>query len=401
VLSDPKPPVESFVLHDASVFDGTGAPPVHVESLVVRDGRLSTMPAPAGSREIDLQGRFLMPGLIDAHAHLAEYPRVVLGEGVERLHSGVQGHLVAAEARKALRMGITTLRDVGARGNTILTLRQAMRHGAFLGPRILTCGRIVSATSPGGRHFEGMYREADGPDDMRRAAREQMRRGADFVKIMVTGARSVELENPNPPQLTRKELRALVDEVHRQGYLVAAHCEGLEGTALAIEEGVDTIEHGFYLNQRPELLKAMTSKHQTLVPTLSFLRDVVASGEWSDELMERGRYNVDEAHKTLVAALDAGVAIAMGFDSAPEEQAAGELREMVEAGMPNTAALVAATSAAATALGLDALIGTIEEGKMADLIVVEGDPLTSIDHLTDPARVRLVLRGGHLAYSSL
>jgi imidazolonepropionase-like amidohydrolase len=121
-----------------------------------------------------------------------------------------------------------------------------MRYGVFRGPRLLTCGRIVSATAPGGRLFPGMYREADGPDEMRKAVREQVRQGADYIKVMSTGARSVELEDPNPAQLTGDEIAALVDEAHRLGYRVAAHAEGLAGTELSIRLGVDTVEHGMY-----------------------------------------------------------------------------------------------------------------------------------------------------------
>ena len=402
LLADPKPPDAPIVLLNARVFDGTGAGVTEVESVVVEHGRLSDRRPHREGVVLDLEGRFLMPGLIDAHTHLSLQPDVEMLEGMERLRPEVNGHLVASEIQRALRMGITTVRDVGAWGDTVLAIRQAMRHGAFLGPRLLACGRIVSATSAGGRHYAGMYREADGPDDMRRAAREQLRRGADFVKVMVTGARSVELENPAPPQVTRDELAALVDEVHRQGYLVAAHCEGLEGTLMAIEEGVDTIEHGFYLNQRPEYLEKMAKSGQTLVPTLSFLRDVVSGHheEWSESLIERGDYNVSEANETLVAAVAAGVNIAMGFDSKPERHAAAELKAMVEAGMPTADALLAATSGSASALGLDSLVGTVETGKVADMLVVDGDPLQDITVLTDQDRIHLVLRGGHFAYSS-
>src|SRR3712207_2102378 len=209
-----------------------------------------------------------MPGLIDAHAHL--YGRTPeLPHGAEPLWPGTAAHFLAAALRETLRMGITTLRDVGSYGDAVLEARQAMRYGAFRGPRLLTCGRIVSATAPGGRFFEGMYREADGPDDVRRAVREQLRRGADFVKVMTTGARSVELEDPDPAQLTRDEVATLVEEAHRQGYRVAAHAEGIAGTEIAIEEGVDTIEHGMYLSQRPDLLEKMAERGQVLVPTLS------------------------------------------------------------------------------------------------------------------------------------
>lgn len=390
------------MLANARVFDGSGGAVREADSVVIERGRIVDDPPPADATVIDLGGRFLMPGLINAHTHLAEQPEIEWREGMEPVFAQVRDHLTASLARRALRMGITTVRDVGARGDTVLALRQAMRFGAFLGPRLLISGRIVSPTAPGGRHFAGMYREADGPDEMRKAVREQIRRGADFVKIMITGARSVEIENPEPPQLTREELTAFVDEAHRQGYRAAAHAEGLEGSVLAIEEGADTIEHGFYLGQRPDMLEKMAADGQTLVPTLSFLRDIVngTHGRWSDALVERGQYNVAEADKTLSAAFSAGVNIAMGSDSKPEERAAGELSLMVEAGMSPDAALVAATAGSARALGLDHMIGQIGEGMTADLLAVDGDPRHDITLLTDPDRVQLVVRSGHLAHVS-
>ncbi len=193
-------------------------------------------------------------------------------------------------------------------------------------------------------------------------------------------------------------MAALVEEAHRLGYRVAAHCEGLDGTALAIEEGVDTIEHGLYLHQRPELLAQMAAAGQTLVPTLSFLDDVAnqTHDSWSEHLVQRGSYNVDQATKTLRAAMEAGVAIAMGFDSKPESRAAAELQRMVDAGMSSSDALIAATAAGAAAIGLDHLIGTIEPGKLADLLVLEGNPLTNVGILTDPESIHMVLRSGHI-----
>jgi len=301
-----------------------------------------------------------------------------------------------------LRMGITTMRDVGSLGDLVVEARQAMRYGAFDGPRLLTCGRIVSPTGPGGRFFEGMYREADGPDDVRRAVREQLRYGADFVKVMTTGARSVELEDPDPAQLTREELAVVVDEAHRMGYRVCAHCEGLAGTELAIEAGIDTIEHGMYLNQRPDLLERMAANDQVLVPTLSFLLHVAgldpvdehAPSTWTPLLVELGRHNVEQAQLTLVAARDAGVRLAVGHDTAPLRAGMNELLRMIEAGLTTREALVAATSGAAYALGIAEHAGTVEPGKLADLVVVDGDPLAEPELLCDRARIWLVLRLG-------
>ena len=224
-----------------------------------------------------------MPGLIDAHQHATAGSRYFCKSaneaGTEEIWPGAAAHVVAQVFRELLRMGITTFRDVGGYDDLLVEARQAMRYGAFAGPRVLACGRIVSATSPGGRFFPGMYREADGADEIRKAVREQMRYGADFIKVMTTGARSVELEDPDPAQLTREEVRVLVEESHRMGYRVAAHCEGMPGTEIAIEEGIDTIEHGMYLNQRPDLLERMARDGQVLVPTLSCLYGVAGLGE--------------------------------------------------------------------------------------------------------------------------
>ena len=401
LLADPPLAAGTIVLQNARLFDGTGSAVRPDTDVVIEDGVIagvedsSTAPV-ANARVIDLGGRFLMPGIIDAHAHPGVVNLPQPAGGAEKVRPAVAGHLVAASLQRALRMGVTTIRDVGAYDDTIFEVRQAMRYGAFRGPRLLTCGRIVSATSPGGRHFAGMYREADGPDQMRQAAREQIRVGADFIKIMTTGARSVELENPEPAQITPAEMDAIVDETHRQGYRLAAHCEGLEGTELAVAGGADTIEHGFHLHRRPDLLEQLAARHGVLIPTLSFLVDVAEkrAGEWSSHLVERGSYNLEEAYKTLLAALTVGVPIAMGFDSAPEERAASELRLMVEAGMTVEGALVAATSNGAQALGLDHVIGTVEPGKLADLVVVDGDPLADIGVLVDPDRIHLVLQLG-------
>ncbi|HUG32728.1 MAG TPA: amidohydrolase family protein [Acidimicrobiia bacterium] len=400
LLADPDPAPGTTVLTNARLFDGTGAPVRDGVAVTIVDGYVDsisdTPPGSGAGRVVDVSGRVLMPGLIDCHTHLSINTAPQLAEGEQSLFPGVVGHLVAANLRDALRMGITTVREMGAHGDTVFEVRQAARYGASRIPRLLVSGRLVSATSPQAGHFTDMYREADGPDEMRKAAREQIRAGADFVKIMTTGARSVEWENPGPAQMTREEVAAVVEEVHRLGYRVAAHCEGLEGTRLAIEEGVDTIEHGFYLHQEPELLAQLAARGGVLVPTLSFLHDVAErkADEWTQHLVERGGFNVNEAHRTLRAAVDAGVPIAMGYDSVPERLASSELGLMVEAGMRPADALVAATSTAAYALGLDDLIGTVEPGKLADLMVVDGDPLDDVGVLTDESKIQLVFQSG-------
>jgi imidazolonepropionase-like amidohydrolase len=408
LLADPPAAEAPLRLENARLFDGTGAAPRDGVSVLVEDGRIARVGAssdarPEGVRTIDLGGRTLLPGLIDAHAHVGvSFTRPEAAHGAEPILPGTVAHVLAAELRHVLRMGITTMRDVGSMGDLVVEARQAMRYGAFRGPRLLTCGRIVSPTSPGGRFFDGMYREADGPDDVRRAVREQLRYGADFVKVMTTGARSVELEDPDPAQLTREELDVVVEEAHRMGYRVCAHCEGLGGTEPAIEAGIDTIEHGMYLNQRPDLLERMAANDQVLVPTLSFLLHVAgqapaedfAPSTWTKPLVELGEHNVEQSRLTLVAARDAGVRLAMGHDTAPLHAGANELLRMIEAGLTAYEGLVAATSGSAYALGLAEHVGTVEPGKLADLLVVDGDPLAEPALLADPARIWLVLQLG-------
>jgi imidazolonepropionase-like amidohydrolase len=300
---------------------------------------------------------------------------------------------------------VTTIRVTGSQGLLPQQARQAMRYGAFRGPRLLTCAKIISATAPGGRFYGDMYREADGVDDVRRAVREQIRAGADFVKVMTTGARSNELEDPDPLQFTDPELAAVTDEAHRLGYRVSAHAEGLDGCAAAIKHGVDTIEHGMYLNERPDLLDAMAAAGQVLVPTLSGYYwmaglgndiidpiDAPAAPDMPPILVELAQRNIQEGAASMRAAHRAGVKIALGSDT---RLAAGlEIERMIHHGLPPQDALVAATRTAAEALGLDEHIGTVAVGKLADLIVLDGDPLAEPQLLRDTERIWLVLQLG-------
>jgi imidazolonepropionase-like amidohydrolase len=429
LLAEPPRASGRLWLTGVTLFDGTGSAVRPGSALLVSDGVIEAVASageapPPDARVLDLAGRTVMPGLIDVHAHVkADLPEP--DPGAEPILSQTRAHLVAADLRETLRRGITTMRDVGSYDDLVFAARQGMRYGAFRGPRLLTCGRIVSATAPGGRFFEGMYREADGADDVRRAVREQLRRGADFIKVMTTGARSVELEDPDPAQMTRDEIATLVDEAHRQGYRTAAHAEGLAGTELAILEGIDTIEHGMYLNQRPDLLERMAASGQVLVPTLSCFYGVagldhqIGIGDdaidepnardsigvpytpclgpkrpWTPLLVELAHHNLRQADLTLRAALAAGVTIAAGHDWHPVWDLALELRRMIAHGMSAAQALSSATASAAVALGIADHAGTVAAGKVADLVVFDGDPVASPELLSRRTAVWLVLQGG-------
>jgi imidazolonepropionase-like amidohydrolase len=396
----------TVTLWNARLIDGHGGSPSERTAISIDEGRITAIDDATGGPPpdaIDLAGRTVMPGLIDAHAHVSHDTDRSPGFGPPPALHGDEprppelGYFVlAAMARALLEAGITTVRDVGGYGGEAIVLRQAIGLGIVPGPRILSCGRILSATSPGAVIFGTMYRAADGPWEMRKAVREQIRDGADYIKIMATGARSVVREDPEPAQMTRDEVAAVVDEAHRMGYRVAAHAEGLGGARIAVEEGVDTIEHGLSLHRAPELLGLMAERGIVLVPTLSTFVDLAERfvDDFPPRLVEQAKRQADDAHATLRAADDAGVALAMGYDSGPPGANATELVRMAAGGIGAAAAIRAATRGSAQALGLAGEVGTVEVGRVADLLVVDGDPLADPATLLDPARRWLVLQAG-------
>lgn len=352
----------------------------------------------------DLGGATVLPGLIDAHAHVASDTTRSPGFGPPPIQhgepprpAGLAHYVLAATAVRFLHSGFTTVRDVGAYEDEVFALRAAIDTGLVPGPRVYTCGRIVSATGPGGEIFGSMYREADGPWEMRKAVREQIRRGAEFIKFMATGARSVVLEDPEPPQMTVEEMKAIVDEAHRMGRRVAAHAEGLEGTRWALEAGADTIEHGLALHREPRLLDDMAERGTVLVPTLSTFHDLAErfANIFPVVLVQQAKRQLDEAMRTVETARRAGVTIALGYDSGPPGSSAMELLRLMEAGLTAAEGLRAATLGGAAALGRDD-IGRIGLGCRADLVVVDGRPDEDPAVLTKPESIRMVVGRGRV-----
>ncbi|MGH3357108.1 MAG: amidohydrolase family protein [Nocardioidaceae bacterium] len=421
LFASPRSPERPLWLTNARLFDGTRAPLRDGAGVLVEDGRIvrvgdASDGAPEGAITVDLTGKTLMPGIINGHLHgVGAVPD--LGFGVQPVLPGTLSHALGARLREFLRYGVTTVRDMGTYGDQVMENRQAMRYGAYRGARILTCGLIISSTAPGDIVFDGMYRSVDGADEVRKGVREQIRRGADFIKVMATGARSVELEagiardaessaHGMAVQLTREELTTAVDEANRMGYQVVAHAEGLDGCEAAIDLGMRTIEHGFYLHRRADLLDRMAELDIALVPTFSSQyvfagRDlqVGTSGPTekysTTELDAVAATNIDAAEKTLAAAHAAGTPIVLGGDDLELRRGGAwiEILRMVHHGLPVHDALVASTSAAAHALGLHEL-GSIAPGMLADLAVLDDDPVQDPAILGDRERFWLVLQDG-------
>ena len=377
-------------------------------SIVVEDRRVVSIDPVVGSGPppdaVDLTGRTVVPGLIDAHCHFMSDLERSPGFGPPPHRHGDAprprelGYFVlAASAQAIVRSGFTTIRDVGSYDDEALATGQAVDLGIIPGPRIFSCGRIISATAPGGAIFGTMYREANGPWEMREAVREQIRRGAAFVKFMATGARSVVDEDPEPAQMTVDEMAAIVDEAHRMGKRVAAHAEGLHGTKWAIESGADSIEHGLSLHRAPELLDTMASKGVVLVPTLSTFHDLAErfATEFAVALVDQAKRQLDEAYRTVEAARGAGVTIAVGYDSGPPGASAQEILRLSEAGLGPLEAIAAATAGGAAALGR-ADLGTLSPGACADLVVVNGRPDEDLRLLAAPDNFEFVMKEGEI-----
>ncbi len=393
--------VESAVLlRNATVFDGTGTGPEAGLDLLVTGERVAAVgrgiEAPAGAETIDLGGRTVMPGLIDCHVHL-----MFTGNpgDVARMPSAPAAAVArdtAENARRTLEAGVTSVRDLGSMHSASIQLREAIERGRAPGPRIRAAGQAITMT---GGHGHFMGREVTGADDARRAVREQLKAGADAIKLVATGGVMTPRGDPRSAQLTEEEICAAVEEAHKAFVRVAAHAQANAGIKNAVRGGVDSIEHGIYLDD--EVVGEMKERGTFLVPTLiapaSISRHGIAAGapaymvEKADRVLEAHRESFRLAYRW-------GVRIAMGTDAGTPFNHHGanaeEIALMVECGMSPGDALVAATHDAAELLGILDTTGTVEEGKLADLLVVEGDPLADVRLLCDRSQVPGVLARG-------
>ncbi len=393
------------VFNNATLIDGRGGRPVERGCIVIEDDKIVyagisgkwTQPGGKSINEIDLAGRFVLPGLIDCHVHIAAE---CLPDSTMNGPLGWTSLVMLKHAQNTLAAGITTIRDVGGRHHLEFSLRKAVAAGMFAAPRMALAGKLLSITSAGSVWYDGMYREADGVDEVRKAAREQLKAGADLIKVLATGAVLAPGEKPGAAQFEMEEIRAAVVEAAKAGKIVAAHAHGIEGIRNAVEAGAKTIEHGTYLNQDPRVMERMAQEEIFLVPTLKAGFDVIYGDKPGipDWIVEKSKETQEDALFSLRRAHEMGVPIAMGTDAATPYNFHGdnamELAYMAEAGIPPMDCIVASTKNAARALGWEKKLGTLEAGKLADLIVVKKNPLEDLRSLADRRNIEYVMQGG-------
>ena len=389
------------------VFVGDGRLLEHATVLVEGDRIVKVAKGnasiPKDTRKIPLDGRILLPGFIDCHVHLCldASPDPMAGSLAEPLT--LTAIKAANFAKKTLMAGVTSVRDMGGRDGVDLGLRQAIQSGLIPGPRMLVSGRLICMT---GGHGWQMGREANGPDEVRKAAREQIKAGADIVKLMATGGVLTPAVEPGSEQLTEEELRAGVEEAHKAGKRTATHAMGSQGILNALRAGIDSIEHGVYLGE--ETISLMLQRDIPFIPTISALENIDKKGVEAgippyavEKTLRVKPFHIDSTRM----AREAGVRVAMGTDAGTPFNDHGEnlqeLTLLVERGFSPAEALESGTRIASQVLGLDDQLGTIEEGKLADLIVVNGNPLERVDILLNPDAVGLVIQAGQLVKGNL
>jgi imidazolonepropionase-like amidohydrolase len=396
------------VFKNLTLIDGTGHEPIADAVIAISEGKITYAGPASGwneadaSRIVDLQGQYVLPGLIDAHVHLSGS-----GEADSQFEvpTGAMTLKILSNAQKNLAAGITTVRDLGGWSELEFDVRRSIQRGDFAGPRMCLAGRFISITEAGADYYVGMYRVADGVDEVRKAVREQVKHGADVIKMGVTGAVLVESGVPGATHFNVDEMQALVAEARKFGKPVAMHAHGIDGITKAVDAGVNTLEHGTYLYQDPNVIWHMALRGVFLVPTLKVGWDIILAKNSNipDWIMQKNIDSQGDAERSLKLAYEAGVPIAMGSDVGTPLNFHGEnaleVYWMHKAGLSVMDAIVAATGNAAKALGWDAWLGTLEAGKVADLVVHAKNPLEDLRVLADKASLQFVMKDGMVVAS--
>ncbi len=403
------------------LIDGTGADPIDNATIVVEGERITALgpsddvTIPGDATVVEADGKTVLPGLIDCHVHLT-------GQwGYDLLRSLMTPPSLSVlygvpNARATIEAGITTVRDAGG---TPAALKLAVERGLFPGPRMLVAVSFLSQTGGHGDSMmpccidlgDNLPRDVpagvvDGPEEMRHAVREILRAGADWIKLCTSGGVLSSADSPHHAQFTVEEIAVAVYEAATQGKRCMAHAQSNRGIKNALEAGIASIEHGIYLDD--EAIEMMLANDVYLVPTLIAPQDVIdlaaaKPGLLPDYAVNKSREVMATHRASFRLAVEAGVKIAMGTDTGvgPHGGNARELGLMVENGMTPMQAIVASTRNAAALLHLDDRLGTLAPGMLADLLLVDGDPLANVRVLEDADRLTLVLKGGAIASGQL
>jgi len=398
--------VTELVIHAGQVFTAAeGEPLAHDAWVRVEDDRIvevtSSEPRSApGSRRVEAPDATLLPGLIDCHVHFA------MSGGPDWLSEMQEPYALscwraALHARKTLEAGFTTVRTLGGRPGADPALRDAQVAGIVVGPRVVATNLAICMT---GGHGAWIGREADGPDDVRKAVREQLKAGADCIKLIATGGVMTPGVQPGSQQLSDDELRAGVDEAHKAGRRVAAHAHGADGIKAAVLAGVDSIEHGSFMTD--EILSLMRERRTFYSATLCSAQGFLDAppntvADWAMIKAGQVRVALDASFRH---AYHAGVRLVLGTDAGTpfnrHGENARELALMVKLGVDPLDALRAGTRNGAELLGKLDLIGSLEAGKAADLVLVAGDVVADINRLCNPANIQLVVQAGRIVHRS-
>ncbi len=374
----------TLLITNVSLFDGTGARVQENQAIVVAGRRIDWIgpadeaPSFPGEKTRDGSGLTAIPGLTNCHVHLCN-------DGAKDLFAQVATDTVTRASVRAasnmaatLNAGITTVRDCGAADGIVIELAKCEVDGLIAGPRIKAAGRVITMT---GGHGHMIGRQADGPAGVTAATRAELAGGADFIKAMATGGVLTPGVDPQQTALQVDELQAVAREAHNAGKRATTHAIGGQGIKNAMKAGIDSIEHGFYLDD--EALETAVSQGTYLVPTLIAVNRIVDNGDSIPSWVVKKAESESGHHReSFIAALRSGMKIAAGTDAGtpfnPHADLAAELETMVEFGMSATEALLAATRNAAENLDLLHDLGTLEVGKLADIVLVRGDPTSDI-----------------------
>jgi imidazolonepropionase-like amidohydrolase len=401
------PAAKTVVIHAAHLLDVKTGKMLTGQTIIVQGDKITQVGSirdqllPKDATVIDLPNATVLPGLIDAHTHITFTPNF----GYSRLGISIPREALngALNARVTLDAGFTTIRNVGADGFTDVALRDAINAGDVPGPRMLVSGPALSITGgdcddnmlPFEWHIQGEG-VADGIGSVQHKTREIIKYGADLIKICATGGVLSHGDNPQASQYTLEEMKAIVADAHRLGRKVAAHAHGAQGILWASQAGVDSIEHGSYIDDAA--IAEMKKNGTYLVPTLYLMDWFFENAEKINvpaEMIAKGHEVMPAARKNVARAFAAGVKVGFGTDAAvyPHGLNAHEFAVMVRLGLTPLQAIQSATINDADLLGWSDKVGTIEPGKWADIVAVDGDPLADITTLE---RVKFVMKGGEV-----